>query len=98
MFRIRPPGAGQVRHDIPGEAQYRDEVDVDDAGEIIVAGIGQSPRQSDAGVIDENVDAPEGVERGRRHMPAGVRVRQVESQGDASEFRRDVRNLGGLID
>ena len=37
-------GAGQVRHDIPGETQYRDEVDVDDPGEIIVAGIGQPPR------------------------------------------------------
>lgn len=75
-----------MRHDVAGQAQDGDEIDVDDPCEIIVAGIGQPPRKPDPGVVDENIDTPEGVERGRRHLPASIQVGHVELQGDTSQL------------
>ena len=67
MLMMEPePPLEHVPSAVPREVPQPEQVDLDHAAERLVVGVlaGQAPQVGDAGVVDEDVDAPVGGERG----------------------------------
>ncbi len=91
-----PPGAG-----VPQRREVALEVDPDDGVPLLLGGVHQHPVADEPGVVDQDVETAEGVDRLLHHRRGLLEVGDVGAVGDGLAAERLdlgddlVRDLGG---